>query len=139
MKYLSLLILIISLFSCKASNEANMLNRNNLHLVKLGNPQEGNNPTKHIAGYKVEKKIKLSKTQQAAILKEINNPANLDNIVRRCAFVPTYAVVENKKVIAIFDVEYCPKIQLLNNNNSKILDLKQNNPLKDLIISITKK
>lgn len=139
MKYFSVLLLIITLFSCKANSEANTPSKHSLQLVKLGDPVEENAKSKNIAGYKIEKNIKLSKTQQADFLKEINNPENLEKIVRRCAFEPSYALVANNQVIAIFDVEYCPKIQLVQQNDGKILDLKQNNALKELILNITKK
>lgn len=130
---------MISLFSCKAKSDASLVNNSKLQLVKLGDAVAENSKTKNIAGYKIEQNFKLSKAQQAALLKEINNPSNIENATRRCAFEPVYALVENKQVIALFDVEFCPKIQLTQQNDGKIQDLKQNNALKELINSISKK
>lgn len=139
MKYLTVIILLFALVSCKATSSATDANKQTVLFLKLGEAVDAGSKAKNIAGYKIDKKIKISLTQQTDLLEELNNPANFEKAVRRCAFEPTYAVLVNNQLYALFDIEFCPKIQLSPQNDGKIQDLKQNNTLKELIIRITKK
>lgn len=139
MKYLTAIILLFTLASCKAKSSKNIANKQTVVLLKLGETVEESSKVKNIGGYKIEKKIKITLAQQKVLLDEINNPTNIEKAVRRCAFEPTYAVLVNNKLYALFDIEFCSKIKLAQNHNSNILDLKENNKLKELIHSLIKK
>lgn len=139
MKYFTAVIFLLALVSCKAKNKANIPNTQTVQLLKLGDAVEENTTLKNIAGYTIAKKIKVTKTQQNDLVKEINNSSNVEIATRKCSFQPAYAVLVNDRIYAIFDTEFCPKIKLTQSNNSDIMDLKENNKLKELINSIIKK
>lgn len=72
-----------------------------------------------IANREVAQEIPLSKQEKEAFLKALFNESNYEQIDRKCTMEPVYAVKNQKKLIALFDVEYCPYTDFIHKDGTK--------------------
>ncbi len=84
---------------------------------------------KQIANRKVVSSIVLESSEKKGLIKSLRNKANYGPVSRRCRMEPTYALEIDGEVVALFDIEFCPRIQYLAGSKDILYDIKTENSM----------
>lgn len=126
--------------SCKKGNGLDSLkNATNIHLLYLDalKAKTFKENVKYIDDRKVLKDFNLSKSDKEKLIEVIIKKDNYEPISRKCEHEPVYALMVDNKLVALFDVEYCPYLQYIKEDGSKeTFQLKTNSLIKKEIKKI---
>lgn len=144
MKGITFLIISIVLISCREMKDATILKEaKNMSLCYLSEEEYDKDSQLETNEYfeqrQVLKKIDLNEQQRELFLSEFLNQENYEALTRRCEFQPVYALVVDQKLYALFDTEYCPTIQYVNNKeDDQFLGVTTENTLDRVLRKLMK-
>jgi len=90
---------------------------------------EGDTGNKIIQGCEVVRSIEVE-DKSDKLLGELTNKENYEPVSRRCKMYPQYAIEIEGKLVAVFDLESCPRIEYLANEEETVFDIKMENSIK---------
>lgn len=109
---------------------------NSYHLHYLGDKVEstdGVSDSTLVGGYKVMKTRALQDSDVKVLRDALEKAKEQDDVVKRCPFEPVYALTANDTLLLLFDMEYCPRMEDLSVEVSKMYELKSDNNLKKIV------
>lgn len=144
MKILTYYLFSLTLISCTEMKDFSSITDDDNITVCLLSAEVYNEASQIAAKEYLERreiisKLDLKGEQRATFFKEFLEDSNYEPLSRKCKFEPVYAVVVNKKLFALLDVEYCPTLQYVNGKKSKYVGITAENNLKKLLETNLKK
>lgn len=124
-----LLFMSIAAIGCQDSGEFRALKKaSEVTLHKLGSQSsETNQKVRIIADRAVESSVLLDGADKKNLIKAIMDISNYQPVSRRCMMSPAYALETDGKVIALFDPQFCPRIQYMGGDREVEYDIKTEN------------
>jgi len=137
----TLLMLAFSSFIFKGCNEMGKLeglkNSNNVQLHRLG--EKSNDSLKtgklQVEGYPVLQSYTLTGEQVNQLLNGFFNKKNYIKPVRRCEFLPQYALQQENKTVVLFELSYCPRLIYYGDSTIR-MEIATSNTLKGIVEKI---
>ncbi|MBC8756079.1 hypothetical protein H2O64_15485 [Kordia sp. YSTF-M3] len=139
MKTLTFYIVSLLLISCNGMKDISEIKDEDTMTVcllsnEVYNADSQDTAKEYLERRQVVRKLVLEGDQRASLLKEFLNDSNYEPLSRKCKFEPVYALLVNDKLLALFDVEYCPTIEYVNKEkDSKYIGITAENTLKKLL------
>lgn len=141
MQKLLIISIILGTISCEPQMEQfNELKRASdiyLLLLSASETTEVNDSLAYVGNREVLRQVRLTDEQRGSFIGHFTKKANYEPLNRRCKFEPVYALKIDGKIYATFDVEYCPTIQFMTNEEvPDLLGITTDNTLKTAIDEI---
>lgn len=106
-----------------------------LHRLEAKSP-EATEGLRIIAERQVESSVVLDGSEKKELIKAMVDKANYQPVSRRCLMAPTYALEVDGNVVALFDPEFCPRIQYTGGAGEIEFDIKAENSIKSVLKTI---
>lgn len=145
-KYLGVLSIIIMLLGCGNPQKLKkkIMKAKNVSLYSIAStpvmPKLQIPDKLYLLDYQVQENIKLTAEQKTMLKKALSNQSNYSkDDIKKCPFMPSYALQFDSSLVAIIGLKPCARIQLkINKSNEKVMDLVKDNEIEKTLYEIVK-
>jgi hypothetical protein len=134
-----LFFISITAIACQEMDEFKALKEaKEITLHRLIAKDDTASATRVIADRQVENSLVLTGKNRDQLLRALRKKENYQSVSRRCLMAPLYALEADGKIIALFDPQFCPRIQYLGGDKESELDIVAENSILEALEAIYK-